>query len=57
MEDDAVDFLNQRYNELKHSPEGKQPHTPIFNNTKYDDKDIDFEKVKTEFQEFLSDKK
>ncbi len=56
MEKDAVDFCNQRFNQLFNSPEGTQPHTPIFGNTKYDDSDIDFEKVKEEFQEFLSEK-
>ena len=56
MEKDAIDFLNVRHEQLVNNPEGKNPFAPIFKNTEYDDADIDFEKVKTEFYKYRESK-
>lgn len=51
MNAEAQEWLKHRIEELLHSPEGTAEDTPIFANKKYDDPEIDFEKVKEELKE------
>ncbi len=56
MEKEAQGWLVRRIEELENSPEGKAQITSLNINTKYDDPDIDFEKVKEEFAELKRSK-
>jgi hypothetical protein len=54
MEPKAQEWLIHRIEELINSPEGIAEDKPLFANKKYDDPEIDFEKVKEEFEKLRS---